>query len=107
MRFNPNNFNIWCGDNKQLIEKCLNCDKNKCTNCLEYISDKKKRSYKRAGILQIEADTGKIVGRFQTIKEATIKTGASTKTIYEVLNGEKQSARGYIWKRKNEYEGAL
>ena len=42
---------------------------------------------------------GEIIGRFESAKEASVKTGVSQSCILRVVHGERKSAGGYFWKR--------
>jgi hypothetical protein len=105
-KFDPNHFDIWGGDNRQKIDKCLNCKRPKCNNCLEYNKPESTTNHYRAGYVQIKSDTGEVVGVYRTAYEAAEKTGFSATTIYKYVN-MKRAVGGYIWVRKNEYEGEL
>lgn len=46
--------------------------------------------------------TGDIIQQFNSIKEATKKTGVDTSQISKVIRGKLKTAGGYIWKSKKE-----
>lgn len=106
--FDPNHFELWGGDSKQKIEECLNCKKPRCNNCYESTArGKAAASHYRAGYVQIDKYTGKVVAVYDTGYEAAEKTGLSRTAIYKAVCDAQKTAGGYIWKRKSEYEGEL
>lgn len=101
--FNPDDTGMWGENSREAIEKCLNCDRERCNNCLEGNKRFKKRVY-RGGYVQIQQSTGAIVAIYNTAYEAAEKVGLSPTSIYKYVNmGVPVS--GFIWKRKGEVEG--
>ena len=74
----------------------------------EAATAKKRKSPNKSGVLQIDPETGKIVGEYATQKEALEAIGKEGKSgIGDALNGRTKThkAYGYIWYFKNEYSG--
>lgn len=74
----------------------------------EAAAAKKRKSPNKSGVLQIDPETGKIVGEYATQKEALEAIGKEGKSgIGDALNGRTKThkAYGYIWYFKNEYSG--
>ncbi len=103
--FNPDDTNLWGDKSKAVIDKCLNCEKPSCNNCL----DKKERIHKgryKGGYVQIKHSTGNVVAVYDSAYEAAEKVGLSPTTIYRyVYSG--QPVNGYFWKKKSEVEGLV
>ena len=73
----------------------------------EAAAAKKRKSPNKSGILQIDEETGKIVGEFATQKEALEAIGKEGKSgIGDAVNGRTKTHRayGYIWYFKDEYD---
>ena len=73
----------------------------------EAAAAKKRKSPNKSGVLQIDAETGKIVGEFATQKEALAAIGREGKSgIGDALNGRTKThmAYGYKWYFKDEYD---
>lgn len=71
---------------------------------------RKRKSPNKSGILQIDAETGKIVGEFATQKEALAAIDKAGKSgIGDALNGRTKThkAYGYVWYFKDEYDQYL
>lgn len=76
----------------------------------EAAAAKKRKSPNKSGILQIDPDTGKIIGEFTTQKEALAAIGKEGKSgIGDALNKRTSTRKsyGYIWVFKNEYDEYL
>ena len=68
---------------------------------------KKRKSPNKSGVLQIDVETGKIVGEFATQKEALAAIDRAGKSgIGDALNGRSKThvAYGYRWYFKDEYD---
>lgn len=71
---------------------------------------KKRKSPNKSGVLQIDIETGKIVGEYATQKEALIAIGKEGKSgIGDALNGRTKThvSYGYKWYFKDEYDQFL
>ncbi len=70
---------------------------------------KKRKSPNKSGIVQVDPETGKVVGEFATQKEALIAIGKDPKKsgISDAINGRTSThqAYGYIWYFKDEFPG--
>lgn len=76
----------------------------------EAAAAKKRKSPNKSGILQIDPETGKIIGEFTTQKEALEAIGREGKSgIGDALNKRTKTrkAYGFIWVFKNEYDEYL
>ena len=76
----------------------------------EEAAAKKRKSPNKSGVLQIDAETGKIIAEFATQKEALIAIGKEGKSgIGDALNGRTKThkAYGFIWYFKDEYDQFL
>lgn len=76
----------------------------------EAAAKKKRKSPNKSGILQIDPETGKIVGEYETQKEALEAIGKEGKSgIGDALNGRTKThkAYGFVWYFKNEYSGKI
>ena len=76
----------------------------------EAAKKKKRKSPNKSGILQIDIDTNKIVGEFNTQKEALIALNKEGKSgIGDALNGRTKThiSYGYRWYFKDEYDKFL
>ena len=69
---------------------------------------KKRKSPNKSGIVQVDVETGKIVGEFTTQKEALIAIGKDPKKsgISDAINGRTSThvAYGYKWYFKDEFK---
>ena len=73
----------------------------------EAAAAKKRKSPNKSGVLQIDVETGKIVGEFATQKEALAAIDRAGKSgIGDALNGRSKThvAYGYRWYFKDEYD---
>ena len=73
----------------------------------EAAAAKKRKSPNKSGVLQIDAETGKIIAEYATQKEALEALGKSGKSgIGDALNGRTKThkAYGYVWWFKDEYQ---
>lgn len=82
-------------------------------NTLEMVEEqeaaaaRKRKSPNKSGVLQIDAETGKIIAEYATQKEALEAIGKSGKSgIGDALNGRTKThkAYGYVWWFKDEYQ---
>ena len=76
----------------------------------EAAAAKKRKSPNKSGVLQIDPETGKIVGEYATQKEALEAIGKSGKSgIGDALNKRTRTrkAYGYQWCFKDEYDAFL
>lgn len=76
----------------------------------EAAAAKKRKSPNKSGVLQIDAETGKIIAEFATQKEALIAIGKEGKSgIGDALNGRTKThmAYSYRWYFKDEYDKFL
>lgn len=72
----------------------------------EAAAKKKRKSPNKSGILQIDLETGKIVGEYKSQKEALAAIGKDGKSgIGDALNGRTKThkAYGYEWWFKDEF----
>ena len=73
----------------------------------EAAAKKKRKSPNKSGVLQIDAETGKIIAEYATQKEALEAIGKEGKSgLGDALNGRTKThkAYGYIWWFKDEYQ---
>ena len=73
----------------------------------EAAAAKKRKSPNKSGVLQIDAETGKIIAEYATQKEALEAIGKKGKSgIGDALNGRTKThkAYGYVWWFKDEYQ---
>ena len=73
----------------------------------EAAAARKRKSPNKSGVLQIDADTGKIIAEYATQKEALEAIGKKGKSgIGDALNGRTKThkAYGYVWWFKDEYQ---
>lgn len=73
----------------------------------EAAAAKKRKSPNKSGVLQIDAETGKIIAEYATQKEALVAIGREGKSgIGDALNGRTKThkAYGYVWWFKDEYQ---
>ena len=105
--FNPDDTELWGEKKRETILKCLSCEKEKCTNCLER-DRRAKRRYKCrcGGYCQIDAKTGEVIATFESAYDAALDQKVSVHTIYSYI-GMKRAVRGYLWKKKSEVEGLV
>lgn len=71
---------------------------------------KKRKSPNKSGVLQIDPETGKIVGEYVNQKEALAAIGKEGKSgIGDALNKRTKTRKsyGYIWVFKDEYDQYL
>lgn len=76
----------------------------------EAAAAKKRKSPNKSGVLQIDAETGKIVAEYATQKEALAAIGKEGKSgIGDALNkrAKTRKAYGYQWCFKDEYDEFL
>lgn len=79
-------------------------------NAEEAAAKKKRKSPNKSGVLQIDPETGKIVGEYGSQKEALAAIGKEGKSgIGDALNCRTKTRKsyGYIWVFKNEYDQYL
>lgn len=69
---------------------------------------KKRKSPNKSGIIQVDAESGKVVGEYTTQKEALIAIGKDPQKsgISDAINGRTSThqAYGYVWYFKDEWE---
>lgn len=73
----------------------------------EAAAAKKRKSPNKSGVLQIDAETGKIIAEYATQKEALKAIGKEGKSgIGDALNGRTKThkAYGFVWWFKDEYQ---
>ena len=74
----------------------------------EAAAAKKRKSPNKSGVLQIDPETGKIVGEYATQKEALIAIGKDPKKsgISDAINGRTSThqAYGFKWYFKDEFK---
>lgn len=51
-------------------------------------------------VMQVDAETGEIVGEYDSMKQAERITGINQKSISDVLRGKQNRAGGYLWVKK-------
>lgn len=76
----------------------------------EAAAAKKRKSPNKSGVLQIDAETGKIVAEYATQKEALAAIGKEGKSgIGDALNGRTRThaSYGFKWYFKDEYDKFL
>lgn len=76
----------------------------------EAAAAKKRKSPNKSGVLQIDAETGKILAEYATQKEALEAIGKEGKSgIGDALNGRTKThmSYGYKWYFKDEYDQFL
>lgn len=76
----------------------------------EAAAAKKRKSPNKSGVLQIDPETGKIIGEFSSQKDALAAIGKEGKSgIGDALNKRTKTrkAYGYIWVFKDEYDAYL
>lgn len=76
----------------------------------EAAAAKKRKSPNKSGVLQIDIETGKIIGEFATQKEALAAIGKEGKSgIGDALNARNKThiAYGFKWYFKDEYDKFL
>ena len=76
----------------------------------EAAAKKKRKSPNKSGVLQIDAETGKIIGEYETQKAALEAIGKEGKSgIGDALNGRTKThmAYSYKWYFKDEYDKFL
>ena len=76
----------------------------------EAASVRKRKSPNKSGILQIDPETGKIVGEYASQKEALAAIGKEGKSgVGDALNRRTKTRKsyGYIWVFKDEYNDFL
>lgn len=76
----------------------------------ELLAAKKRKSPNKSGVLQIDEETGRIIGEYATQKEALEAIGKEGKSgIGDALNKRTKTRRAYgsIWVFKDEYDQYL
>ena len=84
--------------NYEDIQKCLNCTKERCTNCLARPTQDGPRLYNRCHVLQFRIGSRKPMAVYDSAQAAEKETGINCKSIYRCMRGETHSAGGYAWK---------
>ncbi len=80
------------------IQKCLNCTKAECTNCLAHTPKEGPRTYNRCYVVQLKPNSNKAIAVYDSPRAAEEETGVNYKTIYRCMRGDTRSAGGYRWK---------
>lgn len=75
-------------------ERCLTCYKPKCNNCLTYYTPPEPTLY----IQQINPNTGRLDGVYDTVIDASEATGIGAWKIFYDVNKGGTERTGYIWK---------
>ena len=76
----------------------------------EAAAKKKRRSPNKSGVLQIDPETGKIIGEYENQKQALAAIGKEGKSgIGDALNGRTKTHKAYgaVWYFKDEYDKYL
>lgn len=76
-------------------------------NAEEAAAKKKRKSPNKSGILQIDPETGKIVGEYESQKQALAAINKEGKSgIGDAVNGRTKThkAYGFVWVFKDEYD---
>ena len=80
------------------IQKCLNCNKPSCTNCLR--NDKPYNKKKKNFIIaQIDPDTDETVKIHKSYQEAAEAACTSERNIRRYTYPQAPVYRGYLWRR--------
>ena len=106
--YDPDENYIRSTDDANSIQKCLECEKPFCDNCLGRDENSKwVRPYNTGWYIQIDPETGKEVARYTTGYKAADAVGVSQTTLSQCANGKRQTAGGYKWKREPFEEGMI
>lgn len=85
----------------QEIKNCLN---GKYSTAFGYVWKYKDKENvvraKKPMIIQMDIDTGLIVNKYKSVKDASVSTGISIPNINNSIRGRQKTAGGYIWKRR-------
>lgn len=85
----------------QEIKNCLN---GKYSTAFGYIWKYKNKTNvireKKPMIIQMDKDTGLIINKYKSVKEASLATSISVPNINNCIRGRQKKAGGYIWKRR-------
>ena len=85
-------------DSVEYVQKCLNCEKPRCINCLERVACSTNTA-SPVKVNQIDDTTGEIIATFKSINEAVIATGVSHWFIRQCLLGKRKTGGGFRWER--------
>lgn len=87
---------IYKHDPKEVILKCLNCERAECVNC---ISGGKRGPNGQRKVEQLSVD-GKFIQCFPSIKEAAEATGIGIANLNGLLRskGRRKTAGGFCWR---------
>ena len=81
------------------IQKCLNCTKPECTNCLSNPLGTltRRQKYERFHVIQLDPKTKKPIAVYENTRAASEDTGISAQQIYRCSRGLCKFAGGYRW----------
>lgn len=90
-------------DSQELINKCLNCERVECVNCIGTFGVDRRRPDCRRAIEQL-TPTGEVIRVFQSIAEAAMVTGVGSANINNFLRGKskRKLAGGFKWRYADE-----
>lgn len=88
---------LTAGENKaaKVLAEELGVTAN-CINKLKRKHDVKKAYKKRGRVKQIDR-SGKVIKTFESIAEASVKTGVSNQSIYRVATKSQLTGGGFVW----------
>ena len=85
----------------QEIKNCLN---GKYSTAFGFVWKYKDKANvvreKKPMIIQMDIDTGLIINKYKSVKEASLATSISVPNINNCIRGRQKKAGGYIWKRR-------
>lgn len=87
-------------DSKDQIEKCLNCRRRECVNCL---SERKYQSldvgdkHKMTSVKQVDPVSGEQIKWYRSIYAAAKATGTTPDSIKKCILGMSETAGKYKW----------
>ena len=85
---------LYAGVTREEIDKCLNCDKPECTNCLAYNDGE---SLREGRIVEQLTSDGELVARFKNGREAEKITKLSYSAITNSIN-QHGSVLNFVWR---------
>ena len=97
-------------DTPEDVQRCLNCEKPKCNNCLGNktppSSKPDRRGRKGRAVEQIDPTTGEVLARYQSFEEAGRAVEVKPHTIGQVCKGVPghHTAAGYKWRFADDKE---
>lgn len=84
---------------REQIDKCLNCTKPKCDNCLSKMLVSKPKVYRKEGVKVIQYTTEwERVCIYPSFKDASTRVGVSASSIRKAAHGYRRTSAGYIWR---------